>query len=225
MKFSTLLQIIGSGSILLIVGVALFLFGLAYGFSAATDLPVWASLTGFGLFACIVGIALVDRGSDEAEEEVKKMPMLDALRSPLWMVGASVIGGLILARLTRKRPVIIEHASVASLDAEPLPAAAQQGIKKDEGFSVSDYLSDQLRQLGTIASGAALSMGMKSLGVPSVEQLIDDLLGDKETAAAPKMHDETRMGAGKSVNMTRASSTTHARNGAMREDEYDPLIG
>jgi len=180
-KLSTLLQIIGSGSVLMVVGIALIMFGAAYGFSAGTGVPYWVSLVGLGLLATVVGVVLLDRGSEEAGEEVKKLPMIDALRSPYLLLGASVIGGILFARLTRKRPVIVEHATVREIDEEPPPAPlVEEAPKKNEGFNFTKMVNDHLIQLGVLAGDMAINMGMKSLGIPSMKELLDDILGKDE---------------------------------------------
>jgi hypothetical protein len=223
-KLSTLLQIIGSGSVLMIVGVALVLFGAAYGFTAATGLPGWVSLLGLGLLSVIAGIALVDRGSDEAEEEiVKKIPLIDVLRSPYWILGASVLGGLILARLTRKRPVIVEHATVREIDEEPPAPPVEPPAKEQEGPGFSQFVSNHLTELGMMAGDMAINLGMKTLGIPSMKEFLDGLLGgDKsKSTIAPEpdpVQEEDVIGS-----ETNRFSMRHAHNGAHRDD-FDPMI-
>ena len=130
MKLSTLLEIIGSGSILLVVGVGVFLVGLGFGFSEATHVPLWASFCGLGLLAAIVGYVLVDRGSDKAEEHVKTMsPMFEALRSPWLIVGAGIVGGMVLQRLLRgRREVVVENKVAVPCDVGNLNAQADAAL-------------------------------------------------------------------------------------------------
>ncbi len=201
MKLSTLLEIIGSGWMLLLLGVGLMLASVGIAFSEAAHVPLWASLGGLGLFTAIVGFALVDRGGEEAEEQVKAVsPVFEALRNPWLMLGASVVGGIVLQRLLRGHPQR-EAESVV-----PLTAANSEGRVKDvaapsatkEGFSLSDYLGDQLRAFGSVASETAIAAGIQALGIPSVKQWVMDLLGGD----APK---------GKSSDATEApaTDTTH----------------
>jgi len=189
-KLSTLLEIIGSGSILLVVGVGMLLLGIGYGFSEATHLPLWASFGGLGILTAIVGVALIDRGSVEAEVQVaKKMPfIMNVIHSPWWTLGASVVGGIFLQRLLRgRRDIVVENIMPTAARAAAVPAVEPteytqhvEATPKEEGFSISQYVSDQLRTLGTEAGSAAIALGMQALGVPSIKQLIADLMSGKE---------------------------------------------
>ncbi len=185
MKLSTLLELIGSGSILLIVGAGAILLGVGFGFSEATQLPLWVSFCGLGLLAVTVGIVLIDRGSDEAEEHVTKAvsPMFALVRSPWAGFAAAVVGGIVLQRLCRprrrivvKRPVAIPVESVPPVTAEE----REQAPAPEMGFSLSRYLGGQLTSLGTVAAEAAVAMGMQALGVPSLKDLVHDLLGGEQ---------------------------------------------
>ncbi|MCE9531567.1 MAG: hypothetical protein K8T89_10665 [Planctomycetes bacterium] len=183
MKFSTLLEMIGSGSVLLIIGGMVLVSGIGIGFSEATHVPLWASFCGLGLFTAIVGFALVNRGSEEAEEQVKDMPMIDAMRNPLWVIGAAIVGGFLLSRILR-RPRYVDVAGIVPVSADQIEKVAALAEspkeKKSESFSLSDFLGNQFRSLGTAASAAAISMGINALGVPSVETLIDELMGSEK---------------------------------------------
>jgi hypothetical protein len=182
-KLSTLLELIGSGSILLTVGVGAILLGVGFGFSEATQAPLWVSFCGLGLLAAVVGFVMVDRGSDKAEEHVSKAmsPVVDVLHSPWAGMAAAVIGGIVLQRLLRgKREVIVERPATMPIETAPAsPAGDRQPSQSapEDGFSVSRYLGDQLRSLGSVAAEAAVAMGMQTLGVPSVQDLVRDLLG------------------------------------------------
>jgi len=224
-KLSTLLQIIGSGSVLMVVGVALILFGAAYGFSAGTGVPLWVSLVGLGLLATVVGIFVIDRGSVEAEEEVKKLPMIDALRSPYLLLGASVVGGLLVARLTRKRPVIVEHATVREIDEEPPVPLVDETLKKTEGLNIPSLVSAHLLQLGAMAGDMAINLGMKSLGIPSMREFLDGILGGEEPkkATPPSPEPVESFDEESNSNVRSRFSMQHAHNGAHRDD-FDPLI-
>jgi hypothetical protein len=190
-KLSTLLELIGSGSILLTVGAAAILLGVGIGLSEATQLPLWVSFCGLGLLAAAVGYALIDRGSDEAEEQVQQAmsPMVDFVRSPWAGMAAAIIGGIVLQRLVRRkrdtadRPVSATPVAVAAPSA-PDEAKPNQSAKA-QGFSLSRYLGNQLSSLGSVAAEAAVAMGMQTLGVPSLEELVRDLLGaDKQQKPA-----------------------------------------
>jgi len=202
-KLSTLLEIIGSGSILLVVGIGILLLGVGIGASEGLHIPLWATFCGLGLMTAIVGFTIVDRGSDEAEAQVaKKMPLLmNVIRSPYLTVGGSILGGILLQRLLRNRQEVVianigPSAPVDAAQSSPDRTQHAGAASADEGFSISQYLGDQMRSLATVATGAAVALGMEALGVPSVEQLIKDLLsGEKqtekpadETAASPDDH-------------------------------------
>jgi len=120
-KFSTSLEIIGSGSVLLVVGVLMMAFGSAYAFSELTHLPLWACLGLVGLGVMFLGYFLVTRGADETEVQMKHIPVFEAIRSPLLAVGAAVAGGFILARLSRpRRGTTIKNVTLQA----PNPASA-----------------------------------------------------------------------------------------------------
>jgi len=233
-KLSTLLEIIGSGSVLLVVGVGVFFVGLGYGFSEATGLPLWASFCGLGLFAAIVGYVLIDRGSDQAEEHVKAMsPMFEAFRSPWLIVGAGIVGGIVLQRLLRgRRGVIVENkvavpCDVGSLNSQADPAPPSTEQSKTTGFSFSQYVGDQLRTLGTVASEAAVAMAIQSLGIPSVREIVDDLLGSKEQEDEPNADASApsdRGGGAKEYAHATRGSTTPSHNGFNRPGEFDPTL-
>ena len=126
MKLSTLLELIGSGSILLIVGAGAILLGVGFGLSEATQVPLWVSFCGLGLFAVAAGFMLIDRGSDEAEEQVTKAmtPMIAFARSPWAGFAAAVIGGLVLQRLLRaKREVVVNRPTVIPVEVVPTSTA------------------------------------------------------------------------------------------------------
>jgi len=237
-KLSTLLQMIGSGSILLVVGVALVALGIGYGLTEATHLPLWVCLCGLGLFISIVGFFLVDRGSEEAEEQIERElpPVIEFIRHPWFTLGASVVGGLILQRLFRgRREVVVENILPARSDEAASPSSqtpAEPASPKASEFSLSEFLGDQLRTLGTVASGAAVSMALKSLGIPSAEQLVRELLGD-DTPQEQSSTDGARpssqtnaydQGASRGGSQAeRVSSFQRSHNGANRPSEFDPL--
>jgi len=237
-KLSTLLHVIGSGSVLLVVGVALMALGIGYGFSEATHLPLWVCLCGLGLFISIVGFFMVDRGSEEAEEQIEKeLPVIEFFRNPWFTIGASVVGGVILQRLFRgSREVVVENILPTQADQAASPSSSQTPTEpaptKTSEFSLSQYLGDQLRTLGTLASGAAVSIGLKSLGIPSVEQLVQELLGDDATqeqsstdGARPSSQTNTsnREDSQGGSRADRVSSFQRSHNGANRPNEFDPL--
>lgn len=188
MKLSTLLELIGSGSVLLGVGVLMIALGTAFGFSEATHLPYWASLSGIGLLSAIVGYVIFDRGTEETEEQVKKLPIVEALHSPWLVIGAAVAGGMLLARLTqgRREKATPSEGTIATPTApEKLSEQPESSTtKKDDAHSLSHYIGDELRTLGSLASGIALTLGMKALGIPPVEQLLAQILGG-ETEPGP----------------------------------------
>jgi hypothetical protein len=232
-KLSTLLQVIGSGSVLLIVGVALVALGIGYGFHEATQLPLWACLCLIGLFIAIAGYALVDRGSEEAEEQIEKeMPVIDVLRSPWLTIGASILGGMLLQRLFRARSEIVVE-NILPVKAEVADATPSQTIAESEkpsttttiGSAVSDYFGDQLRTLATMATGAAATLGLKALGIPPVEQLIGELLGSdaptEQTADSSGMRPSSEGESQGRSRAERASSLQHSHNGANYPGEFD----
>jgi hypothetical protein len=180
-KLSKLLELIGSGSVLLVAGVLMIALGIAYGFSEATRVPYWASLGGIGLLAAVIGYVMIDRVSDETEEQVNKLPFVEALRSPLWLFGAAAACGIILARLTRIRQnsvaLLPKESIVPPTVPEKMQAQAESSTTYKDAHGVSHFLGDQLRTLGTLAGGVAISLGMKALGIPPVEQLLEELLG------------------------------------------------
>jgi len=222
-KFSTLLEMIGSGSVLMLVGAMVLVSGIGLGISAATTLPLWASFCGLGILSAIVGFVLLNRGTEEAEEQVKDMPVLDAVRNPVWVVGAAVVGGFFLSRMLR-RTRYVEVAGTVPVQATRTETAAEAAAeapkeKKKDSFSFSEFLGSQLRTLGTAASAAAISMGIDALGVPSVEKLLGELLGSekpkpekteaKETPSSDRFGARENTFAGSTSGGSRQSSAGH----------------
>jgi hypothetical protein len=183
-KLSTLLELIGSGSILLVVGAGAVLLGVGFGFSEATHLPLWVSFCGLGLLAVAVGIVLIDRGSDEAEEHVTKAmsPMVDVVRSPWTGFAAAILGGIVLQRLLRpKRRVVVKRPTVVPVEVTPaVSPAPPKAPPAAEAFSLSRFLGGQLRSLGSVAAESAVAMGMQAIGVNSLEELVRELLEGKQ---------------------------------------------
>ena len=222
MKLSRLLELIGSGSVLLGVGVLMIALGIAFGFSEATHLPYWASLAGIGLFAAIVGYVLFDRGTEETEEQVKKLPIVEALHSTWLVIGAAVVGGFLLARLTKSRrekvTPTVRTIAIPTEPEKPSEHPESSTTKKEDAPSTSHYLGDQLRTLGSLASGIALSLGMKALGIPPVEQLLAELFdGEPKPSAGASVvsPEETCCESGKSASPIPASN---------REDYVGDLV-
>jgi hypothetical protein len=134
------------------------------------------------LFAAAIGFVLIDRGSDEAEEQVTKAmsPMVEFVRSPWAGFAAAVIGGLVLQRLLRAKREVVVNPTVIPVEVVPTSAAddpKKAKARQSEESSFSRYVNAQLRSLGTVAAEAAVAMGMQTLGVPSLEELVRDLLG------------------------------------------------
>jgi hypothetical protein len=197
-KLSTLLELIGSGSILLIVGAGAILVGVGVGFSETTHVPLWVSFCGLGLLTLTVGIVLIDRGSDEAEEQVTNAvsPMFKFVRSPWAGFAAAVIGGIVLQRLCRpRRRIVVKRPVATPVESAPTVAAEEreQAPAPETGFSLSQYLGGQLTSLGTVAAEAAVAMGMQALGVPSLKDLVRDLLGgDQSKSTTPPTNEPDR---------------------------------
>jgi len=230
-KLSTLLEIIGSGSILLVVGIGILLLGVAVGFSEGAHVPLWASLCGVGVLTAVVGGALVDRGSTEAEVQVaKQLPaVMGVIRSPWWTVGAAVVGGFFLQRLLRReREIVVENIvpvptptptrNPETVSAPDLDQTKHAERKKESGFSISEYVGEQLRSLGSVASGMAVSYALRALGVPTVKDLLTELLvGEKksetqraETAERSSSYDDGFTAAGPGPKM---AATHNGHNG------------
>jgi hypothetical protein len=187
-KLSTLLELIGSGSILLVVGAAAILMGAGFGLSEAANMPLWVSFCGLGLLAAAAGYVLIDRGSDEAEVQVNKAmsPLVDGLRNPFVGMAVAILGGIVLQRLLRgKREVVVERSveviPMASPDNSDNRAATEAPAASPE-HRVSHFLGEQLRSIGTVAAETAVAVAMQTLGVPSIRELLGKLLGpDKPT--------------------------------------------
>jgi len=101
-KVSRILETIGSGTVLLLVGIFLIALSFAYAFEGLTHLPLWACLGAIGLLVAFGGYVLVNRGADETQEQVEQFSMVEHLKNPWVIAGAAVFGGLILSRLTRR---------------------------------------------------------------------------------------------------------------------------
>jgi len=235
--------VIGSGSVLLVVGVALIALGIGYGFSEATQLPLWVCLCLIGLFTGIVGFALVDRGSEEAEEQIEKElpPVVEFLRNPWLTMGASVVGGLILQRLFRGRSeVVVENIMPAQPDAHATAATSQGSAEPAQSSTtgtisdgLSSYFGDQMRTFATMAAGAATTLGLKALGIPPIEQLIGELLGSD--SPTEKSSDSEGMGPSSQsgsrgpedyqgrARAERSTSFQHSHNGANHPGEFDAM--
>jgi len=234
-KLSTLLQVIGSGSVLLVVGVALVALGIGYGFHEATQLPLWACLCLIGLFIAVAGFVLVDRGSEEAEEKIEKElpPVRDFFRHPWFMLGASVAGGFLLQRIFRggRSEVVVENIipvnpnATGSTPSQTAAGSAEPSTTDTIASGVSHYVGDQLRTLATMATGAAATLGMKALGIPPVEQLIGELLGSDETsektADSGQSYATDQGGYQGWSRAERATTRQHSPNGANYPGEFD----
>jgi len=231
-KLSTLLEIIGSGSVLLVVGVGVFSVGLGYGFTAATGLPLWASFSGLGLLAAIIGYVLIDRGSEEAEEQVKAMsPVIEALRSPWLIVGGAVVGGIVLQRLLRgRREVVVENkiavpSDVASTPSEvDVASRSAEPKKKQGGFGFSQYIGDQLRSFGSVASEAAVALAIQSLGIPSVQEIVNDLLSPKQPPEQPGAEANAPSERGPAEKEYAHAARGPSHNGFNRPGDFDPTL-
>lgn len=229
MKLSTLIELIGSGWILLVAGVSMVGLGTAYGLNEALHLPMWACLIGLGMFLAIVGYVFLDRGNEEAEQQVKQIPLaINALKSPWLKVGAAVLGGIILAKLTSRgrREVIIEKTVLPPHESDQPPPGirAESGPANSGGTGFTHYIGEQLKTFGALAGGAALSLGMEALGIPSVEELINDLMGNKKGNEKPSTNGASRSGEGNVQAERRApvrSGPSH--NGYNPSDEFDPI--
>lgn len=226
MKLSTLVELIGSGSALLLAGVLMIAFGAAYGINAATGLPLWASFTGVGLLVAVVGYGLIDRGTEETEKQVQKLSVFGALRSPWVLLGSAVAAGFVLARLTRRRRRYTIVGSVTpardivvnpSIVQKPIEPAEAPTTTKDAS-SVSQIIGDQLRSLGALASGAALTFAMKALGVPPLDQLVSELLGSDESEAKSDSSSDTEAAA---TDETPPQSSRTSSNGRHKETAYN----
>lgn len=233
MKLSTLLELIGSGWLLLVAGVSVLVLGLGYGLNSATNLPIWACLVAMGLFTLIVGVALVGRGGEKAEQQVKAMPLFtEVLQHPWTAIGATVVGGLLFYRLIRGRPkVIVERIT-------PAQAVETDLIRKTDGtttttksssFSLSSLLGDHLQELGAKAGEMAIKLGMQAFGVPPLKTLISDLLagtGQKETVPAGERESPSDFSRPKEYAGTASGGRgpSHNGNGSNRS-EFDPTVG
>jgi len=183
-KISTLLEMIGGGSLLLVIGALIVGFGGAYGFAELTHLPLWASMLIVGLLVAFTGYFMLNRVADKTEEQVKHLPVVDAMRHPMrhpwWIAGAAVAGGFILARLTRSEPArtieIVTPNGSTGLDDVHLSEVKSRHAESKSGLG--HMIGEQLRTFGSMASGMALTMGMKALGIPPLDQLAKDLMGN-----------------------------------------------
>lgn len=238
MKLSTLLEIIGSGSIMLLVGVALLMLGISYGISEGTHIPLWAALCGMGLFLGIVGIAFLDRGTEEAEEQVKALPMMNkALHNPWMIAGASVVGGLILQRIFRvhrdpapAQPVVVVeqgHTAESLVEHKPTSTPAPARARSASSFSISKFIGDQLRSLGTKAASMAVTTAVNSLKIPSVDTLLKELVGGQkkpDTPAGSAAGHTNRMAQdnfGQGTSSTTGSSSRPSHNGYNHPAPFD----
>ena len=80
-----------------------------------------------------------------------------------------------------------------------MPPSTSPDQPKTGGFNFSQFVGEQLRTLGTVASEAAVALAIQSLGVPSVKDIVNELLGSKEqeqdntdSAARPSLWRNTR---------------------------------
>lgn len=237
MKLSRVLEIIGSGSILLMAGVGLLLLGVGFGFSEATHLPLWATLCGLGLLCGIVGVLVLDRGTEEAEEQVKAVtPNFDAVQSPWFMIGAAIIGGMVLQRVFRRTPpkveMVVQAPTPVIEPVAPIVHSPQTEPLRVEpkAFSLSQHLSDQLRKLGAVAADTAFELGVKALGVPSVEQLIDELMGANKQQTESKVDPEPKRASAPEARPTPTAVSREpwgkpTSNGWRLPGEFDPTAG
>lgn len=225
MKVSRILETIGSGTVLLLVGVFLIALSLAYAFVELTHLPLWACLGAVGIMSAFGGYALVNRGADETEEQVKQFSVVEHLKNPWVIAGAAVFGGLILSRLTRRPRInviekIIEepvthHDVIHRRVTGETPSRSKQPTSFFAGLSqvIGEKFRQQLRTLGAQAATAAVELGTKSLGIPPVDQLLDQLMGDHK-------QEEQRRHAGPS-DETQAEPRPRGANGRQPQRAYN----
>lgn len=217
MKFSTLLEVIGSGTLLLFGGVVVFLLGIGYGFSEFAHLPLWVCLCGLGLLAGIVGFALVDRGSEEAEEQVMNIPMIGNFRhNPWFAIGGAIVGGFLLERMFRKRPkiVVAEIVPARSPSGDATLTGAEPPAPRVGESNLLHFVGDQARSLGAMAASTAVAIAWQRLGVPLVNQVLDSVLGS-EQPKEPSFASRTRPRERADATASRESFGT-SNNGAHR---------
>jgi hypothetical protein len=227
-KISTSLEMIGGGSLLLIAGALIIGFGGAYGFAELTHLPLWASLLIVGLLIAFAGYVMLNRVADKTEEQVKQLPVVEAIRSPWLIAGAAVAGGFILSRLTRSEPPrtieIVTPNGSTGLDTVHLSEVETTQHHSKPGLG--HKIGEQLRTFGSLASGMALTMGMKALGIPPLDQLAKDLLGnltgeaqdeDEPTPQERQQRKESRPG---TTNGRQPQAAYNTGNSSNRNDNF-----
>jgi len=225
-KISTLLEMIGGGSLLLLVGSLIIGFGGAYGFAELTHLPLWASLLLVGLLVAFAGYVMLNRVADKTEAQVKHLPVVEAIRSPWWIAGAAVAGGFILARLTRSEaPRTIEIVTPhGSTGLEPVHLSEVETKQVNSKPGLGHMIGEQLRTLGSMASGMAMTMGMKALGLPPLDQLAKDLLGnltgETETEDEQAPHEQRTEQRRGTPNGRQTQAAYNTGNGANRNDNF-----
>jgi hypothetical protein len=195
-KLLTLLRLIGSGTLLLSVGAAIFTIGIGFALVEATALPASVCFGGLGLLMAIAGFVLFDRGSEEAEEQVKKMPSVIAtFRNPFFGMGMAIFGGILLQRLLRRRtPIVVEKVKVVGV---PMPETSPSAARSTEraaspapgGFSIGRLLHEGAQALLATAGATAADTMLRSV-TSSLQGFVDDLLKPSESTDNPAGSDE-----------------------------------
>jgi len=196
---SNLLAVVSAGWALVLAGALLVSAGIAVGINQAVPtVPLWLCLFAMGAAVSGVGWFLVSRGGEKASEKVDaEWPLASQIvKHPLVSAVLATVLIWVLSRLLRGilgGPTAKTKASPPPPKAAEMPQAEQaqqaeepQAPPKERDFS--SYFGDQARALGQMASEAALTIGLQSMGIPTVEELFREFAN----ATATKTPEESK---------------------------------
>ena len=151
------------------------------------------------------------------------MPPIVKLFAVRSLRSASILGGILLqpdakpARSHRRGDAQHRDRSKTIYLATSRARGEQPGV--------SHYLSEQLQTLGSLAGGIAFSLGMEVLGIPSVKQLLGDLIGGNEREENSNgMGQSSQNNAQDRFSRNFASSHRPSHNGSNSPEEFDPIV-
>lgn len=199
MPLSNLLAVVSAGWALILAGALLVGAGIAGGINQAVPaVPSWLCFLIMGAVVSGVGWFLASRGGEKAGEKVDAEWPLAAqiVKHPLVSAVLATILFWVLSRLLRGilggSPAPAKTPAAASPQPEPQQA---QKIAEPEQARVppkekdfGSFIGEQARALGQLASEAALTIGLQSLGIPTVEELFHEFT----KAAAAKSPDDSK---------------------------------
>jgi hypothetical protein len=193
---SNLLAVVSAGWALVLAGALLASAGIAVGINQAVPtVPLWLCLLGMGAAVSGAGWFLVSRGGEKASEKVDaEWPLASQIvKHPLVAALLAALLAFVISRLFRIGTSAAPAAAKAAAPPPVQPVAPAQTEEAPEPPKEKDFgsfISDQAKTLGMMASEAALTIGLQSMGIPTVEELFREFTkGTVKTSEEPNQPD------------------------------------